>query len=101
YSASYAVLAILAISMLPDFAMSITEHLYRGLNRVRLSAILAISQGVINLGLSLLFVLGFGAGIVGVAWGTFFPRIVFSLVAGSIALYWIGIRWREFVLDNI
>ncbi|MBN1588456.1 MAG: oligosaccharide flippase family protein [Pirellulales bacterium] len=97
YAVSYPVLLILAMSQFPALPASITEHIYRGMHRVRLGAMVTLLQGIINLGLTLLFVLTFKMGIDGVAWGTFYPRVVFSIVAGVIALRWIHLEIWEFV----
>ena len=66
-------------------------------NWIRLEAGLSLAQGAINLGLTLVFVMGFKMGINGVAWGTFFPRVVFAVIGGVLALRWIQLRPREFV----
>jgi O-antigen/teichoic acid export membrane protein len=91
FDISYTILLILAVSSLPAVAFSVCGAIYEGLNRVRLSAILTLLQGLANLGLTLLFVLSFDMGIKGVAWGTFYPRIGFSILCGIIAMRWIHI----------
>ena len=96
FEISYTILVILASSSLPAVAFSIASPVYSGLHRVKLSALLTLSQGLLNLGLTLLFVIRFGMGIEGVAWGTFYPRIVFAVVGALIAMRWIGMSPAEF-----
>ncbi len=97
FEISYPILAIYASSSLVAVAFSLVDPIYSGLNRVRLSASLLLLQGVTNLCLTLILVLTFNMGILGVAWGTFFPRIAYSIIVGLIAMGWIGIRPAHFV----
>jgi len=87
----YPVLCILASSQFFALAWSITGSIYSGLNRVKLGALLIILQGIINLGLTLVFVLIFNMGIEGVAWGTFYPGILLACLSGYLAMRWIGL----------
>lgn len=96
FEISYSILAILASSSLVEVAFSMAGPIYSGLNRVRLAALLVMAQGLANLGLTLIFVVGFKQGIYGVAWGTFYPRIVFPALVGLTAMRWIGISARQF-----
>ena len=96
FAVSYTILTILAISSFPAVATSVAAPVYSGLHRVKLHSLLTLLQGLANLGLTLLFVMGFGMGIEGVAWGTFGPRIVIAIVAGIIAMRWLRIDTAEF-----
>jgi O-antigen/teichoic acid export membrane protein len=99
FEISYPILAIYASSSLVAVAFSLVNTIYSGLNRVRLSASLLVLEGLANLCLTLLLVLGFRLGLIGVAWGTFFPRIIFSVLAGLIAMRWIGMTPGHFVRE--
>jgi O-antigen/teichoic acid export membrane protein len=97
FEVSYTILAILATSSFFAVAFAITGPVYYGLNRVRLFAMLTLGQGLSNLALTLFCVLALGMGIEGVAWGTFYPRILFSILVGFIAMRWIGISLGRFL----
>jgi len=101
YRAGATVLAILAAGQLPNIAISMSGSIFAGLNRVRLGAGLAIAQGVANLGLSLVLVIVLKMGIEGVAWGTFVPGVLCSVVAGGFALRWIDLPVRSFLAEPI
>ncbi len=88
----YPVLCILASSQFAALAVNIAAPIYSGMNRVKLGALFTLLQGVINLGLTLLFVMLLNMGIEGVAWGTFYPRVVISCLGGYLAMRWIGLR---------
>lgn len=65
---------------------------------VWLNAGLAVSEAAVNLGLSLLFVLGFGWGLAGVAMGTIAGRVaVKTFLQPWCACRVIGIRYRRFL----
>ena len=88
----YPVLCILASSQFFALASNIGGPIYSGMNRVKVGACITLLQGIINLGLTLFFVMSLNMGINGVAWGTFFPRIVFACLAGYLAMRWIGLK---------
>jgi O-antigen/teichoic acid export membrane protein len=92
FEISYPILAIYASSSLVAVAFSLVGSIYSGLNRIRLSAAFVCANGLANLCLTLILVLGFDMGLLGVAWGTFFPGIILNIPAGLIAMRWIGIR---------
>ena len=100
FEISYRILLILASSSFFAVAFSIAGPIYSGLNRVKLSALLMAAQGLLNLGLTLVLVMGFNMGIEGVAWGTFGPRIVFAIVSGVIAMTWIGLPIWGFIVST-
>ena len=91
FEISYSVLAILASSSLVAVAFSLIGPIYQGLNRVRLKALWTLATGVLQIGASLTFVLGFDWGILGVVWARFLVVIIFHVVLGLLAMNWIGI----------
>ncbi len=95
YRVSYPVLVILSFSQLPAVAGSVASSVFSGLNKVKLGAGLTLGQGVVNLALTLAFVIVWDMGIEGVAWGTFVPRVVFAALAVALAIRWIGLRPRN------
>ena len=101
FEVSYTILVILASSWLFTVAYNVAgSTIYLGLNRVKFSALFRMGQGVSNLGLTLVFVLGLGQGIEGVAWGTFYPRIGFGIFGALIAMRWIGMSLRQFFFST-
>lgn len=97
FAISYRILAILTVSSFMAVAFQISGPIYFGLNRVKLSSILVLTQGLANLGLTIILVSGLKWGIEGVAWGTFYPRIIWGLAGGLIAMRWIQFEpWRFF-----
>ena len=72
--------------------------IYAGFHKVRLAALVTLLQGVINLGLSLAFVMVWNMGIVGVAWGTFYPRVAFAFVGGYLAMHFARMSLGRFLL---
>ncbi len=80
FEISYQILLILTVSQVATLPFAAGGHIYAGMNRMRLAAGMTLAQGLINLGLTLLLVMGFDMGIVGVAWGTLVPRVIASLV---------------------
>jgi O-antigen/teichoic acid export membrane protein len=101
YEISYQVLLILTVSSFPAVAASACAPVYSGLNRMKLAAVLTLLQGLINLGATLMFVLILKWGVIGVAWGTFYPRIAFALVSGGLVLRWIGYDTGQFIRRNL
>jgi len=96
YHVSYLVMLIMCLGALPWSGVMMGQPIYSGLNKVRVGAFISLGQGVLNLGLSLLLVLVWKMGILGVAWGTFVPRALFSVAFGLMAMRWIGLPFREF-----
>jgi O-antigen/teichoic acid export membrane protein len=94
---SYNVLLILAISQFPAVAILLGSPVIMGLDKVRFGALVTFFQAVANLALSIVFVKYFAMGIDGVAWGTFYPRIVFALMIHYIILRWISLPAWTFV----
>jgi O-antigen/teichoic acid export membrane protein len=101
---SYNVLLILTISQFPAVAILLGGPVIMGLNKVRLGALLTLFQALANLALSIFFVKYLTQGIDGVAWGTFYPRILFAMAIHYLILLWVdlpvwsflknfGLRW--------
>jgi len=101
YSASGPILMLLAIPQLVVQATRAGWGIINGLGYVRFAATMALVQGLINLGLTLLFVMAMGLGLQGVALGTMVPMVVFNVVMGGFVLRWIRYPAREFISDNV
>jgi O-antigen/teichoic acid export membrane protein len=74
------VMAILAASRLALLPALGSEGMLAALGHVRQNAAIGIGEALLNLGLSLLFVLGFGWGLPGVAGGTLAAAIVVRML---------------------
>ena len=98
YAVSYPILLILTLSTFPAVAFVMGGPIYAGFHKVRLAALVTLAQGVINLGLSLAFVMVWNMGIVGVAWGTFYPRVTFAFVGGYLAMHFARMSLARFLL---
>ena len=77
WSMSTTVLLILLAAQLVAQPTMIIRQVLTAVGRVRMQALLDMSQAVLNLGLSLALIHWFG--IVGVAWGTLAPMVVIDL----------------------
>lgn len=97
---SYNVLLILAISQFPAVAILLGSPVIMGLDKVRFGALVTFLQALANLALSILFVKYFALGIDGVAWGTFYPRLFFTLMIHYVILHWIGLPVRQFLKNE-
>ena len=94
------VMTVLAVSKLPMLVVIGSGGLLAAMGHVRLTAILGIIEAILNLGLSLLFVLVLDWGLVGIAAGTLVARIL----VGFFVMLWFtcqktGISLRSFVLE--
>jgi len=88
---SYGVMLILTISQFPAIAALLCSSIILGLNKVKYASVVTFLQAVVNLLLSIFFVKYCQMGIEGVAWGTFYPRIIFTLFIGFVVLRWIDL----------
>ncbi|MCL2700093.1 MAG: MATE family efflux transporter [Phycisphaerae bacterium] len=95
YQDSYKVMAVLALAQLASTSTIVLGHVFSGLNRVRLSAMLMVAQAVVNVALTLTLLL-VGLGLVGVAAGSAIPRALFAILSTVIVLNWIGSGFKEF-----
>jgi len=98
YEEAYEILRILTFAFLIAMISGGLSPVFAGLNKVRVSASLALAQGVANLGLTLFFVMYMNMGIAGVAWGTFYPRAVFEMVGLVLGLRYIRMSVPRFLL---
>jgi O-antigen/teichoic acid export membrane protein len=92
------VMSILAASKLPLLFAGASVPVLNAMGHVRLTAALAATEAVANLGLSLLFVLRFGWGLAGIAGGTLAAR----LLVGTFIVPWYacaktGMRWSKYL----
>ena len=97
FEISYRILAILTTSSFMAVSVQVGGPIFAGMHRVKLSALLTLTQGLINLGLTIFFVSDLQWGIEGVAWGTFFPRIIWGVIAGAIVMSWIRLDVKKFL----
>jgi len=97
FEISYTILAILTASSFLPAAFQVGVPVYAGMNRVKLSAMLVLSQGLANLGLTLFLVMTLNMGIEGVAWGSFYPRIIWSIASGLIIMRMIELEKISFL----
>jgi len=94
------VMTILAASKLLLLFVGASVTVLNAIGHVRLTAALTVAEALLNLGLSLLFVLVFGWGLMGVAAGTLVARLlVGTLVAPWYACAKTGASWRKYVLE--
>lgn len=98
---SGSVLALLGVPQLVVWALSPGAAIIRGLGYVRFGAVMTLSQGAANLGLTLFFVIGLGLGLQGVALGTLIPMVIFNIAIGAVILRWIHFPLREFLHGNV
>jgi O-antigen/teichoic acid export membrane protein len=94
------VMQILAGSKLLFLFKGQSGSVLNAMGRVRLTAATVAVEAVLNLALSLLFVLGFGWGLAGIAGGTLAAR----LLAGTFIVPWYAcaaarIPWRRYLLE--
>ena len=88
------VMQILAASKLPLLFVGASVPVLNAMGHVRLTAVLAAAEALLNLGLSLLFVLGFGWGLAGIAAGTLAARLLLgTFIAPWYACRKMGMDW--------
>jgi O-antigen/teichoic acid export membrane protein len=93
------VMQILACSKLPLLFVGASVSVLNAMGRVRLTASLTAAEALLNLGLSLLFVLVFGWGLAGIACGTLVARLlVGTFVAPWYACARTGVNWPKYVV---
>ena len=95
------VLILLAIPQLLVVALWPGGGIISGLGYVKFGALMTLLQAIINLGLTLLFVMVMGLGLYGVALGTLVPSIAFNVVIAGFILRWIRFPVGKFVWDNV
>jgi O-antigen/teichoic acid export membrane protein len=100
FEISYRILAILTVSSFFSVPFEIAGPVYPGMNKVKLQAVLTLSQGLVNLCLTIFLVSFLQWGIEGVAWGTFYPRIFWTMASGLIVMRWIKLNPLHFFRTN-
>ncbi len=96
--AAAAVMGLLAGSKLLLLFTSGANPILEAFGRVRFTAMLAIAEAIVNVGLSFYFVLGLGMGLSGVALGTLVARFFLNtLVVPWYACHYVGIRPSVFL----
>jgi len=78
YDQSATILFILALAQFATTSSSPCTITLMGLNRIKFLAAMSILNGILNLSLSVLFVVAFNLGITGVALGTLIPMILIN-----------------------
>lgn len=94
------VMQLLAASKFGLLLVGASVPVLNAMGHVRLTATLAATEAVVNLGLSLLFVLVFGWGLAGIAGATLVAR----LLVGTFPAPWfacakIGANWRSYLVQ--
>ena len=89
------VMQILAASKLPLLFVGVSGSVLNAMGRVRLTTSLVVAEASLNLACSLVFVLGFGWGLAGIAGGTLAAR----LLVGTFIVPWYacskaGVPWQ-------
>ena len=95
---------VLILLAIPQFFAIVTwpgSGVISGLDHIRFGAIMGLSQGVVNLALTLVFVMILGLGLVGVALGTLVPMIIFNVILVKFILQWIRFPVGEFMRNNV
>ena len=99
-----AVGAVLILLTIPQFfvlASRSCANLITALGYVKFGASLTFCQAVMNLGLTLVFVMTFGMGLEGVALGTLVPMVIFNTVLLACALRWIHLPPGEYFMRTV
>jgi O-antigen/teichoic acid export membrane protein len=91
------VMRVLAAAGLPLLFVGASVDVLNAIGHVRFTASLAMAEALLNLGLSLLFVLVFGWGLVGIAGGTLAARLlVGTFIAPWYACAKAGMSWWDY-----
>lgn len=98
---SGSVLVLLAVPQLFVMGVRPCVNIINGLGYVRFGALITLAQGVMNLILTLLFVLVMGLGLHGVALGTLVPAVAFNCVVVAFVLRWIRFPAGKFLGNNV
>jgi len=101
FEISYQIMVILTVSSFGAVAFQLSGPIYHGMGKVKLLSLLILTQGLANLALTLFLVLKMNFGIEGVAWGSFYPRILWSIITGLIVMRWIKYDMFKFIFDSI
>jgi len=101
YETGYGVVVILALSQFAAVAAMMGTPVFAALHRVRFAGLITVAQAIVNVALTLVFVGIWKMGMEGVAWGTFFPRVVFSSIAGVAAMRWVALPLARFAREVV
>ena len=98
---SGSVLILLAVPQLFIMGVRPTVSIIKGLGYVRFGALITLAQGVANLALTLVFVMGMHMGLYGVALGTLVPATIFNCILVAFVLRWIHFSPGGFLRNNV
>jgi O-antigen/teichoic acid export membrane protein len=99
---SAAVMSVLALSKLPSLYLAPCGTVLAAMGFMRFSAIRSIIEAFVNVGFSLLFVLYFKFGLVGVAAGTLVARILVATISvPALLFYKTSFSIKEFIIKLI
>lgn len=94
----YPTLVILSATLTLVLAQSVAARILYGMGRLRLFALMALGEAALNLGLSLLLVQSLG--IVGIAWGSAIPNLLFCVFVIVYACSILNVGWREYLRET-
>ncbi len=95
YAAAYPVLVILMIGIIFNLMQSPSSQLLYGISKHKFLTFINLIEGFLNLVLSMILVKQMG--IQGVAWGTFIPMVVISLIVLPVYTCWsINLSLRKY-----
>lgn len=96
------VMTILALSKLPSLYLVPCQSVLSAMGHVRFNAMRAVTEAIVNLALSLFFVMALGWGLAGVAAGTLAARLLVASVSVPVFLaHKTSIPLREFLVSVI
>lgn len=91
----YPALVILSATLSLVVAQSVASRILYGMGRLRLFALMALGEAALNLGLCLLLVGSLG--ILGIAWASAIPNLMFCVFVIGYACRTLGLGWREYL----
>ena len=91
----YPVLVILSATLSLVVAQSVAARILYGMGRLRIFARAALLESLVNLALSMVLVRYLG--IVGVAWASALPNLIFGLFAIGYCCRVVGVTWGEYL----
>lgn len=100
YSDAAIVLSILSLSKIFNcFSVSVGPTL-AAMGYVRFNTIMSLVEALLNIGLSVLFVLFYDLGLTGVAMGTLVSSVIVRSIFHPVyGLYRLGIKWKYYFLE--
>lgn len=91
----YSALVILSATLSLVVAQSVASRILYGMGRLRLFALGSLGEAALNLTMSLLLVRHLG--IVGIAWASAIPSLLFCLFVIGYVCRLLRIRWRDYI----